>query len=85
MGARIQKWGNSLALRIPNAFADEAGLQNEMSVEVSLADGISLAERSIKLGLIESHQGKTIEGSIYGVNHHELACARTDDGIAKAE
>ncbi len=84
MGARIQKWCNSLALRIRNAFAYEAGLQNEVSVDVSLADGTSLAERSMQLGLIEVHQGKTNEESIYGGNHHELACARTDDVIAMA-
>ena len=39
MKTRVQKWGNSLALRIPKAFADEVGLQKETPVEVSLADG----------------------------------------------
>jgi len=39
MRTRIQKWGNSLALRIPKYFATEVGLQRETSVEVSLADG----------------------------------------------
>ena len=39
MKTRVQKWGNSLALRIPKSFADEAGLQKETSVEISLADG----------------------------------------------
>jgi antitoxin MazE len=39
MRTRIQKWGNSLALRIPKAFADEVGLQRETTIEVSLADG----------------------------------------------
>lgn len=39
MKTRIQKWGNSLALRIPKSFADEVGLQRETPVEVSLADG----------------------------------------------
>ena len=39
MKTRVQKWGNSLALRIPKAFADEVGLQRETAVEVSLADG----------------------------------------------
>ncbi len=39
MRTRVQKWGNSLALRIPKAFADEAGLQKETPVEVSLANG----------------------------------------------
>jgi antitoxin MazE len=39
MRTRVQKWGNSLALRIPKSFADEVGLQRETSVEVSLANG----------------------------------------------
>lgn len=39
MKTRVQKWGNSLALRIPKAFATEVGLERETSVEVSLADG----------------------------------------------
>ena len=39
MKTRVQKWGNSLALRIPKSFAEEVGLQRETSVEVSLADG----------------------------------------------
>ena len=39
MKTRIQKWGNSLALRIPKSFATEVGLQRETSVEVSLANG----------------------------------------------
>jgi len=39
MRTRIQKWGNSLALRIPKSFANEVGLQKETSVEVSLAEG----------------------------------------------
>jgi antitoxin MazE len=39
MKARIQKWGNSLALRIPKAFAIEAQLEQDTLVEVSLIDG----------------------------------------------
>jgi antitoxin MazE len=39
MKTRVQKWGNSLALRIPKSFADEAGLKKEMPVEVSLKGG----------------------------------------------
>ncbi len=39
MRTRVQKWGNSLALRIPKSFASEVGLQKETSVEVSLANG----------------------------------------------
>ena len=39
MRSRVQKWGNSLALRIPKSFATEVGLHRETSVEISLADG----------------------------------------------
>jgi antitoxin MazE len=39
MRTRVQKWGNSLALRIPKSFAAEVGLRKEAPVEISLADG----------------------------------------------
>jgi len=39
MRTRIQKWGNSLALRIPKAFATEVQLAQDALVEVSLEDG----------------------------------------------
>lgn len=39
MRTRVQKWGNSLALRIPKPFATEIGLQRNSTVEISLADG----------------------------------------------
>ena len=39
MRTRVQKWGNSLALRIPKSFATEVGLQRETAVEVLLANG----------------------------------------------
>ena len=39
MKTRIQKWGNSLALRIPKSFANEVGLEQDSPVEVSLEDG----------------------------------------------
>ncbi len=39
MKTRIQKWGNSLAVRIPKAFANDLGLEKESSVELELEDG----------------------------------------------
>ena len=39
MQTKIQKWGNSLAMRIPKAFAIEAHLENESVVEISLVEG----------------------------------------------
>ncbi len=39
MKTRIQKWGNSLALRIPKSFALETGLDQDALVDVVLVDG----------------------------------------------
>lgn len=39
MKTRVQKWGNSLALRIPKSFALEAGLEEDAPVELSLVEG----------------------------------------------
>ena len=39
MKTRIQKWGNSLALRIPKSFALETGLDQDAVVDVTLVDG----------------------------------------------
>ena len=39
MQTKVQKWGNSLGLRIPKAFAVEIGLANETPVDLSLVDG----------------------------------------------
>jgi antitoxin MazE len=39
MKTRVQKWGNSLALRIPKSFAAEAGLHEDAQVELSLVEG----------------------------------------------
>lgn len=39
MKARIQKWGNSLALCIPKSFALETGLDQDALVDVALVDG----------------------------------------------
>jgi antitoxin MazE len=40
MRAHIQKWGNSLALRIPELFAEEAHLTEDAAVDVSIRNGM---------------------------------------------
>ena len=35
----IQKWGNSLAVRIPKALAEEAGLERGKQVDLHFEDG----------------------------------------------
>lgn len=39
MQTTIQKWGNSLAIRIPKAFVKEAGVAYGTSVELSVDEG----------------------------------------------
>ena len=39
MQTRIQRWGNSLGLRIPRSFAKEAGVEAGSEVDLSLRDG----------------------------------------------
>ena len=39
MRTRVQKWGNSLAVRIPKPFAEGAGLKPSSEIEVSLEKG----------------------------------------------
>lgn len=39
MQSKIQKWGNSLAVRIPKPFAEEAGLEPEAPVDISVRGG----------------------------------------------
>lgn len=39
MKTRVQKWGNSLALRIPKPFAAEAGIEANSSVNIAFRVG----------------------------------------------
>ena len=47
MNAIIQKWGNSLALRLPKALADEVRISEGTQVELlRTADGLLLKART---------------------------------------
>ena len=50
MKLKVQKWGNSLALRIPKAFAIEANIASGSTVEMSLTNG------ELKIKLIEDQE-----------------------------
>jgi antitoxin MazE len=39
METHVRRWGNSLALRIPKPLAEEAGLEEDSAVELSLEEG----------------------------------------------
>jgi antitoxin MazE len=39
MKTRVQKWGNSLGVRIPKSFADEIGIGPNASVQMMIEEG----------------------------------------------
>jgi len=39
METKVQRWGNSLGLRIPKSFAEEAGVEAGSAVDLSLQGG----------------------------------------------
>ncbi len=65
MKTRVQKWGNSLALRIPKSFAEEAGLHAGAAVEVSVLEG-KLIVQAIR------PQPLTLEQLLRGVTDENL-------------
>jgi antitoxin MazE len=65
MKTRVQKWGNSLALRIPKSFAEEAGLHADAAVELSLVKG-RLVVQPIK------PQPLTLEELLRGITDENL-------------
>jgi len=66
MQARIQKWGNSLALRIPRPFAAQAGIENDSLVDVSIVDDrLVITPLAPKYSLVELLRGVT-KDNIHG-------------------
>ena len=58
---RVQKWGNSLALRIPAAFARETGIGSGAEVDLTLDDGrLIITPSSIGLWSIKCFDSKTL-------------------------
>ena len=65
----MQKWGNSLALRIPKAFAIDAQLENDSFVEIAIVDGQIIITPVVA-------PSWTLEELLAGINknniHHEI-------------
>ena len=69
MHSRIQKWGNSLALRIPKSFAQEVGFDRDSSVDISLEDGKLVVSPVAKPAMtLEQLLSQITEDNI----HHEV-------------
>lgn len=65
MQTRVQRWGNSLAIRIPKAFAEEFSLKHNSSVDISMLEGKIVVEPVIKSEL-------TLEKLVADITEHNL-------------
>ncbi len=65
MHAKVQKWGNSLALRIPKAFAVDTQLENDSMVDISVVEGQIIVK---PLGKPEW----TLEELLSGINQENI-------------
>ncbi|MFC1853818.1 AbrB/MazE/SpoVT family DNA-binding domain-containing protein [candidate division CSSED10-310 bacterium] len=74
MKTQVQKWGNSLALRIPKAFASEAKLSQNSYVELSLVDGKLVVTPITPLSI-------TLEGLLAQVTTENIH-AEIDTGVS---
>ncbi len=69
MQTRVQKWGNSLAIRIPKSFAIQSQIDQNSIVEMSVEDGktILLPVAQSTVSLAQLLEGVTEENL-----HHEV-------------
>lgn len=66
MKTRVQKWGNSVALRIPKAFAIEARLEQGSQVELSLVEGKLIVETVEGEQTLEGLLERIEDGNLHG-------------------
>jgi antitoxin MazE len=46
MRGKVSRWGNSLAIRIPKSVADEAGMREDLEVEIRCENASVVVEPS---------------------------------------
>jgi len=63
MIAKVQKWGNSLALRIPKALAEDVQIEDGAKVDLSVKDGrlVIAPVKKVRYNLDELLAGVTRE------------------------
>jgi antitoxin MazE len=77
MQTKIQRWGNSLGLRIPKAFAKQAGIDAGSEVDLSVEDG----ELIVRPNRIPRYRLKDLLRGVTAGNLHEEI--ETGDPIGK--
>ena len=75
MKVNIQKWGNSLALRIPRSFALETHIKQNSEVDIFLKDGKIIVSSTSK----KSYTLKNLLSKVSSKNLHK----EIDTGFVK--
>ncbi|MFZ1730281.1 MAG: AbrB/MazE/SpoVT family DNA-binding domain-containing protein [Bacteroidota bacterium] len=65
MKSKIQKWGNSLAVRIPNPFVKETGMVYGADVDISVENGKIIVT-------LQAVYEYTLDGLLNGVREDNL-------------
>jgi antitoxin MazE len=65
MKTRVQKWGNSLAVRIPQHVIREAGLAYNVPVEMKVEEGKLVIQRTEEIPTLEALLAKVTPENIH--------------------
>ena len=77
MQTRIQKWGNSLAVRIPKAFVSEINISYGTSVDITVDEGRIIIDPNVR------HEYR-LEDLLSGVSRQNIhAEIVTDDAVGR--
>jgi antitoxin MazE len=68
MKTKVQKWGNSLALRVPKSFAVHCGLEDGSAVDLCVREG----ELVVTPMPAKKHTLEELVAGITAKNRHEL-------------
>ena len=67
MRTRVQRWGNSLAVRIPKAVAAAASVDQNILVELTVADGVLMIRPVLdETVTLESLLAKITDDNLHG-------------------
>jgi antitoxin MazE len=85
MKTRVQKWGNSLAVRIPKSFAEDLGWSPNAPVRMSLDDGTLVVKTDRERAWdLEALLAGVTDENVHRAWEAEPAAAFTEDADGEA-
>jgi antitoxin MazE len=84
MKTRVQKWGNSLAARIPKSFAEDLGLRDGSPVEMTLEDGaVAIRPDREKAWDLEALLAEVTDENVHPAWESEGSGSRGEEGESR--